>query len=242
MKHVLAGMILALAWTTSAPAYQAKSNPATAAPATAKAAATPKLSAEDQAKKQELLDSERFLELNIAFEDWLSVQNFYKAEQIPRLRADVRRKIEAMTPRELEMFIRQSEAKLAILMSPEAVDARNWLGHFVSAKAVLPASEVDQWDVLKMTPAQIEQALRRVEARRASRASANRAFNTAREASVQNARSTQNQQRAESARQRAQTTGGGSPFAAPTRPAPRQVPERPRPRMILGPGGPGFIF
>lgn len=245
MKRALIATLLLISTATAAWAFQAKSDTSsrnTAAVATGSAPA--KLSAEDQAKKKELLESERYIELKMAFEDWLSVQNFYKAEQVPRLRSSLRKKIDSMTPRELELFMRQTEAKLAILMSPQAAEARDWLGHFVSARAVLPASEVDQWDFLNMTPAQMEQALRRVETRRSARAGANQAFNAARESSVQSFSAARNQNRANAQQQRTQarSSGGtGSPYAAPPprRPPP---PQRERPRIIVGPGGAGFVL
>jgi hypothetical protein len=182
------------------------------------------LSSEDVAKKKELLESERFRRARLTFDEWLTVQKAYKKEQIPGLRAAFRKKINAMTPAELEEFLGQMEDKLAVLMSPEAQDARDWLGYFASAKAVLPASEVDQFDIVNMTAGQLEQTLQKVEAKRGARAGASQAFNVSREAGIRRSQVERQQQAARAARSTTSSASSQTRATSPYAPRPPRQP------------------
>ncbi|MBX7074198.1 MAG: hypothetical protein K1X71_13720 [Pirellulales bacterium] len=227
------------------PATPAASAPAKA-PAKAPAAAKPAaLSADEEAKKQAILGSERFHQARLAFEQWLTVQQIYTPAQIPALKARFRHEIAEMTANQLEQFLNQMEEKLNILMSPEAQDARNWLGHFVSAKVVLPPQEVKQWDILNMSPAQVEQQLQMIESRRGSMRSSSQAFSQMRQNEVAAGRQAIQNQQARSQQLRDQATSRMASAPAPSSYAPklRQPPPRKGNSYYISPwGGVGVML
>jgi hypothetical protein len=204
-----------------------------------------KLSPDDLARKRQILNGDRFRQAKFQFDQWLSIQKVYSRQQIPGLRAAFRKRINAMTPAELEDFLGQMEAKLAILMSPEAQDARDWIGYFASVQAVIPASEVKKFDIANMTPAQMEQALREIESRRASRGQASQSFNVMRQQQVEQQLAENQRRQAEQAAAAARmaaasTSSAGSPYAVrpPRQP---QTTSHDMP-MWLSPRGVGFFI
>lgn len=203
--------------------------PSNAAPAKAPSKATgasvapaPRMSPEEIAKKRQLLQSERYRRAYYAFDEWLTYQKIYPKSEVPRIKAAFRKKVNDMTSRELEGFLGQMEAKLAILNSPEAQSARDWLGYFASAKAVLPPTEVDKFDIMNMSTNELHQWLSEVETVRRSRARASKAYDTVRdtEARQQFAEDQQNLANQQSlAGSPARFGGSGANGASPYAPA-----------------------
>lgn len=99
------------------------------APATGPEAAT------DAARKAELLASPRWRRAIHEFDQWLARQPVYPPDTVQRIKADLANRIAGMTSYELEYLLEGLDEKLAILESPAAVDARNWLGRYLSVMA-----------------------------------------------------------------------------------------------------------
>jgi hypothetical protein len=196
-----------------------------------------------QAKRRQILESERWRQAYNEFEDWLSVQQIYRPEEIATIRQQMRERVARMSPQELERFLDQMEERLRVLKSPEAEDARQWLKQFM-AVARNPEQQLGRQrpDVLNMTAAQIRQEINWLEQHRASRQQAQAAFNQTRTAQSQIARDVQSTRR--DARQPADR--GNWPANAPRTFSPYSprrdvIPNTPSPVFMIGPWGAPYI-
>jgi hypothetical protein len=190
----------------------------------------------DDDEKRRILESDQWRQVRLAFDEWLAVQKIYDAQQAAQLPSRLKQKVAGMSSRELQKFLEQMQAKMAILLSPAAADARDWLGHFVSARVVFSQDELDRFDVLTMTTSQMDAALRSVESKRAARGRSSHAHNQLRNEKVQQRQKelSRLQSRTPS---RASTHGSGPAFQsqyAPRRPEPAPPPS---PRFIVSPYG-----
>jgi hypothetical protein len=130
-----------------------------------------------QAAREKIFASERWHRANRAFNEWLSVQKVYRPEQVAAIRAELNKRALAMSPRELEEYLEDMEERLQVLLSPEAEDARQWLGQFL-AVARNPEQQLGRSlpDVMNMTASEIRQELRWLEQHRAARQRSQAAF------------------------------------------------------------------
>jgi hypothetical protein len=86
--------------------------------------ATPEL--ETQAIK-EIMESERWTNLARQFDQWIALQSTYSDAEIEALRSELRNQVAMMKPAQLQHFVEEMEARLQVLLSPEAVEARRWV-------------------------------------------------------------------------------------------------------------------
>jgi hypothetical protein len=172
---------------TKAPAAQPAQ---TARPPAAQPAAKPLSEAEIKAKQQ-ILQSDRWRRAVAEMNEWLSVQQSYSPQQIEKLKMDLAEKIRMMTPAELEMLLARMEAKLDVLLSPDAQAARAWVAQYLSVMAAKPKEEFKKRlpDPVSMTPAQMEQELAAFKQREASTQQAQAAMQQGREQRVQSIQS-----------------------------------------------------
>jgi hypothetical protein len=152
-------------------------------------AATSEENASQQVAREKIFASERWRRANRAFNEWLSVQQVYRPEQVAAIRAELNERALAMSPRELEEHLANMEQRLQVLLSPEAEDARQWLGEFL-AVARNPEQQLGRNlpDVLNMTASEIRQELRWLEQHRAARQQSQAAFTQMRATQGQTAR------------------------------------------------------
>ena len=85
------------------------------------------LSAAEIKAKQQILESDRWRCAIAEMNEWLSVQTTYSPQQIERLKMELVDKIQVMSPTDLEGLLGRMEAKLNVLLSPDAQAARNGL-------------------------------------------------------------------------------------------------------------------
>jgi hypothetical protein len=130
-----------------------------------------------EAARRQILESDRWRRTFRKFEEWVSVQQVYTEEQLAAVRAELTGRIATMSPRELEVFLKDMEHRLAVLTSPEAEDARHWLSQFL-AVARNPEAQLGRSrpDVLNMTAGQIRQELLWLQQHRAARQQSQAAF------------------------------------------------------------------
>ena len=116
----------------------------------------------DQMSKQEILSSARWQRAEQALEDWLSVQNLYTPAEIDQLEARCTARVDAMNLEQLRKYLRDMEARLDVLLSPEVQQARDWVGSYMAVLAAPHREKLQQQlpDVANMTAPQIEQAVR----------------------------------------------------------------------------------
>ncbi len=120
-------------------------------------------------RKAEILGSDRWRRAMFEFNAWLDTQPVYTSEQVRRIRRDLADRVAGMSSFELEYLLETIDAKLKVLESPAARDARGWLGRYLAVMSDAKRAEVlrDVPDILEMTAAEIEAAVKRVEAKRA---------------------------------------------------------------------------
>ncbi len=125
-------------------------------------------SADDAARKANLMAGERWRRAMFEFDQWLARQPVYTPAQVRKIRADLATRIETMSSFELEYLLDTLEGKLAVLESPAAEEARDWLGRYLSVMADRKRQEVlgEVPNVLDMSASELEAAVRRVEAKR----------------------------------------------------------------------------
>jgi hypothetical protein len=142
------------------------------------AGSTDKDDSADSAQRDEILQGEEWRETMRAWEAWLAVQRLYDEDQVEELKRQMAAKIERMSAPELEEFLDDFEAKLQILMSAEARDARRWLTETLSVASKKYAKKVraELPDVANLSAAELKVELdafesRRVQVRRSEAAS-----------------------------------------------------------------------
>ncbi|MBX9788401.1 MAG: hypothetical protein K2Y37_05755 [Pirellulales bacterium] len=243
LSAIVASGLVGLAGAADPPSKAAPPKPATAS---APAAATT-LSAEEKAKL-EILSSERWAEATHWLNEWLSVQQIYTPAEVAQMRKDFDAKITKMSVAELRQLLVRMESKLTVLMSPEAADARRWLGNFLGAQARYSDEELAKMrpDIVNMTASQLEAELAQFNARRASRVQAQEAFDQARQSQV----AADRQRRAQQASARQQAAMQPRSFQsfypqsqsqyAPRRP--QRQPSKPNLSVYTGPWGAGVMF
>ena len=138
-----------------------------AAPADAQAAAA---DPGDIARKAEIMNSERWRRAIFELGEWLSAQQIYTPDEVRRIKANYNRRVAGMSSYELDYLLDDLDAKFKILDTPEAKDARNWVGQYLSVMSDRKRAEVlkDVPDVVTMSSGQLQQEIQRIEQRRAA--------------------------------------------------------------------------
>jgi hypothetical protein len=197
--------------------------------------------ASQHAAREKIFGSERWRRANRALNEWLSVQQVYRPEQVAAVRAELNERALSMSPSELEEHLKAMEQRLQVLLSPEAADARQWLEQFL-AVARNPEQQLGRNfpDVLNMSASEIRQELRWLEKHRASRQQSHAAFNQTRAAQVQTARNMQAARRetaAQSSNRSAARIGNRPAYKSQYAPQRELTPAPMGPLYKIGPWG-----
>ena len=117
----------------------------------------------DQMSKEEILASPRWKRAERAMEDWLSLQ-LYTPQEIDQLEERCNAYIKAMDVAELRKYLRDAEARLDVLMSPEVQQARDWVGSYMAVLAAPHRERLQQQlpDLASMSAPEIQAAVREV--------------------------------------------------------------------------------
>ncbi len=115
----------------------------------------------DEAERKKVIESPAWRAMQHDLMEWLSVQQVYTPSQLRKVKAELNAKVARMSPEELVQFMNDMEAKLKILMSPEAEEARLWVERRIAVQANLTAEQLKRMrpDVLNMTTAQLQDRL-----------------------------------------------------------------------------------
>ncbi|MFM7108231.1 MAG: hypothetical protein ACKOZU_06470 [Planctomycetaceae bacterium] len=183
------------------------SGTAAAAPANAQAA-------EDLARKAEIMNSTRWRRAIFELGEWLSSQQIYTPDQVHAIKADFNRRVAGMSSYELEYLLDDLDAKFKVMDSPEAKDARAWVGQYLAAMSDQKRAETlkDVPDVVKMSAAQLEQEIGKIEAERSRLQQRQAAFDQGRAQRVQFAEDSRQQTAAASAAAMAEARASFSPY------------------------------
>ena len=205
---LLTGLILATGLGRLSEAQPpAKNGGATATPSTP-AAQPPESAANDDgegesdlAKKVAIMNSPRWRRAIFELGEWLSAQAIYTPTQVRNIKADFNRKVEKMSPHDLEYLLDDLDAKFQILDTPEARDARSWVAQYLSVMSDQKRAEAlkDVPNVVTMTAGQLQQEIQKIEQKRSSLQQQQAAFDQGREQLVQQAQAARQQTAAASA-------------------------------------------
>jgi hypothetical protein len=179
----VAALLLALTAITPEALAQAPAPQPAPAP---DAAAAPQ---DDIAKKAEILRSSRWRRAVFELGDWLDTQEIYPPKQVQKIKSDFNHRVAKMSSYELEYLLEDLEQKFKVMDSPEAKDARAWVGQYLSAMSDRKRDEVlkDIPDVVKMSAGELSQEIQKIETKRQSLQRQQAAFDQGRQELVQQA-------------------------------------------------------
>ena len=117
----------------------------------------------DEMSKEEILASPRWKRAEEAMEDWLSLQLYTPAE-IDQLEERCNAYVQEMDVDELRKYLRDAEARLDVLMSPEVQKARDWVGSYMAVLAAPHRKRLQEQlpDLANMSAPEIQAAVREV--------------------------------------------------------------------------------
>ena len=168
--------------------------------------------ANDIARKAEIMSSPRWRRAIFELGEWLSAQPIYTPQEVNRIKADFNRRVAGMSSYDLDYLLDDLDAKFKVLETPEAHDAKAWLGQYLAAMSDQRRSEAlrDVPDVVTMTSAQLQQEIDRIERKRSSLQQRQQAFDQGRDALVQQAATNRQQTASAAAAAMAQTRSSAS--------------------------------
>ncbi len=203
----LAALAVAAAGAGRTTADQPAAPAATAAPAGDTAA-------EDLVRKAEIMNSTRWRRAIFELGEWLSSQQIYTADQVHAIKADFNRRVAGMSSYDLEYLLDDLDAKFKVMDSPEARDARAWVGQYLAAMSDQKRAQTlkDVPDVVRMSAAQLEQEIGKIEAERNRLQQRQAAFDQSRAQQVQLAEDSRKETAAASAAAMAQARASFSPY------------------------------
>jgi hypothetical protein len=164
-KPALWGTILALLALVAGAAPPA--NPSANPPA-ARATSAETETDNDAQRKAEVLAGSRWRRAMHELDEWLAAQPIYSPDRVQRIKNDLATRTAGMTSYELEYMLEGLDEKLHILESPEATEAREWLGRYLAVMADdrRAALLADVPDVLEMSAADLTTKLTEIEEKR----------------------------------------------------------------------------
>lgn len=183
LRHWISVFVLALACVASAPTT-ADDGAAVASPPAA--AGTDE---GDLARKAEIMASPRWRRAIFELGEWLSSQQIYSPQEVHNIKVDFNRRVAAMSSYELDYLLDDLDAKFKVMDTPEARDAKQWLGQYLSVMSDRKRAEVlkDVPNVVQMSSAQLQQEIARIEQKRSGLQRQQQAFDQSRQQLVDRA-------------------------------------------------------
>jgi hypothetical protein len=122
---------------------------------------TPPVRQPAPATAQSIVDSPEWQATRQAYLDWLSVQQVYSDEEVQKLVNELSQRVAAMNEQQRAAFLKDMQARLAVLNSDQARQARAWLGENMSRMTPAGQQKLRRQipDVANMSAPQLEQAL-----------------------------------------------------------------------------------
>ena len=169
---------------------------------------------DDLVKKAEIMNSPRWRRAIFELSEWLSSQEIYTPSQVRTIKADFNRKVAKMSSHDLEYLLDDLDEKFKILETPEARDARSWVGQYLSVMSDQKRAESlkDVPDVVGMTAGQLQAEIEKIEQKRASLQRQQAAFVEGRDQLVQQAQTARQQTAQASAAAMSQGAASYSPY------------------------------
>jgi hypothetical protein len=123
----------------------------------------------DLARKAEIMSGPRWRRAIFELGEWLSNQQIYTPQEVNRIKADFNRRVAGMSSYELEYLLDELDAKFKVLETPEARDAKAWVGQYLAVMSDQRRAEAlrNVPDVVTMNASQLQQEINRIEQKRA---------------------------------------------------------------------------
>ena len=188
---------------------------AAADPPAAAAPAAPANDADDDiVRKAQIMNSQRWRRAIFELGEWLAAQQIYTTDEVRRIKATFNRRVAGMSSYELEYLLDDLDSKFKILDTPEAKDARSWVGQYLSAMSDRKRAEVlkDVPDVVTMSASQLQLEIEKIEKTRAALQQRSAAFDQSRQQLVDRAAAARQQTASASANAAAQAGAAYSPY------------------------------
>ncbi len=128
--------------------------------------------------KAEILASPEFRRVIFEFNEWLTAQPIYTPQQVADIKNQFNHRVAEMNAQELLALLNDMEAKMQVINTPEAREARAWMAQYLSVMSDRKRSEVlkEVPNVATMTAGQLSSELSRIQERRAQLDSQQAAF------------------------------------------------------------------
>ena len=141
-----------------------------AEPATQSPASTSSDDDGEFARKADIMHGSRWQQAITELGNWLTTQVIYSPAEVQRIKVRFNERVSAMSSYELEYLIDSISLKLDLLKTPEARDAKAWLGEYLSAMSdARRAQELREIpNVLEMNAAQLWEEIQRIDRKRAA--------------------------------------------------------------------------
>jgi hypothetical protein len=131
-------------------------------------AADPAATTSDDALRREIFESSAWRRAMFEVNEWLLTQRVYPPEQVEEMRAQFRQRVDEMSGADLKLLLGDLETKLAIMDSPQAREAKAWMGEYVAVLAERRRAEVlrDLPNLATLTSTQLHDELVRIKQKR----------------------------------------------------------------------------
>lgn len=124
----------------------------------------------DLARKSDIMHGRRWQRAVAEFGGWLSSQTIYSPTEVRRIKSQFNDRVAAMSSYDIEYLLDSLSAKLELLDTAEARDAKAWLGEYLFAMSdARRAAELRKIpNLLDMNAAQLWQEIQRIDRLRAT--------------------------------------------------------------------------
>jgi hypothetical protein len=158
--------------------------------------------ADAAAAREEFLQSREWKDTLKAWNHWLAVQKIYDKQQVKKIKQQLDEQVKGLSAEELQEYHDELRAKLHVLLSAEALDARHWLADTLAVASEKYAKKIraELPDVANLSADELQEALDRFEERRGQTQQGELAIQQARRNRVKSVQSELRQQHDDSQR------------------------------------------
>jgi hypothetical protein len=138
---------------------------------------------DDISQKAAIMHGARWQRAVFELGQWLASQSIYPPDEVLRIKAGFNDRVARASADELEQMLDNLDAKLRIVDSPEARDARDWVGHYLSAMSDSRRARAlaNVPDITRMSAADLEAEISSVTRKRADIQQRQAAFESGRQ-------------------------------------------------------------
>jgi hypothetical protein len=198
----------------------------------------------DLARKADIMNGPQWQRAVAELGDWLGTQTVYTPAEVQRIKVRFNERVAGMSSYELEYLIDTIDGKMRLLETPEARDAKAWLGEYLSAMSDgRRAAELRKVpDLLDMNAARLWEEIQRIDRKRSGLQQRQQGVEARQEALASRAQS--NRQASAEAASAAAARLRAAPTHSPYRPQGGSPPfsDVPPRRMSIGVGPMGAMI